>query len=250
MLRGGPDVFFDPYSYTIAGFNTDKGKRLMFKFEYVGDHNTNGYNIHHIFTPSLTWRLGNHIYLTGQFDYDRNRNNLQYVTTIFPTNSIESVHSPQYVLGRMEQRTYGLTIKVQANITPDISFQFYGSPFTSTGSFENFKTAADTKSRTYLERFRVFEPDEISYNDRRYTVNREGMNYAFNNPDFSFNEFRSNLVARWEYMPGSTLYLVWEHRMSNNDNRYVSGWGQNLDHLFGLPATNTFMVKLNYWFNL
>ena len=76
------------------------------------------------------------------------------------------------------------------------------------------------------------------------------MNYSFNNPDFSFNEFRSNLVARWEYKPGSTLYLVWEHQMSNRNNLYDSNWGRNLDRMFGLPATNTFMVKLNYWLNL
>ena len=70
------------------------------------------------------------------------------------------------------------------------------------------------------------------------------------NPDFSFNEFRSNLVARWEYRPGSTLYLVWEHTMSNRDKQYRAGWGNNLDHMFGLPATNVFMVKMNYYFSL
>lgn len=48
----------------------------------------------------------------------------------------------------------------------------------------------------------------------------------------------------------STLYFVWEHRMSNRDNWYSSGWGSNLDRMWGLPATNTFMIKMNYWFNL
>ncbi len=92
--------------------------------------------------------------------------------------------------------------------------------------------------------------DEIGYADGTYQINSEGRQASFKNPDFSFNEFRSNLVARWEYLPGSTLYFVWEHRMSNRDNRMVSGWGNNLDRMFGLPATNTFMLKMNYWFNL
>ena len=76
------------------------------------------------------------------------------------------------------------------------------------------------------------------------------MSFIKEKPDFSFNEFRSNLVARWEYLPGSTLYFVWEHRMSDRDSHSLSGWGNNLDRMFGLPATNTFMIKMNYWCNL
>lgn len=94
----------------------------------------------------------------------------------------------------------------------------------------------NTTSHTYEDRFRPLSDEEMSV--------------IKNKPDFSFNEFRSNLVARWEYLPGSTLYFVWEHRMSNRDSKYLSGWGNNLDRMFGLPATNTFMVKMNYWFNL
>ena len=127
-------------------------------------------------------------------------------------------------------------MKLQVNVTPDISVQFYGSPFTSTARFSDFKSMTNTTSRTYEDRFSPLSEDEMSFIKEK--------------PDFSFNEFRSNLVARWEYLPGSTLYLVWEHRMSNRDSRYLSGWGNNLDRMFGLPATNTFMIKMNYWFNL
>jgi hypothetical protein len=76
------------------------------------------------------------------------------------------------------------------------------------------------------------------------------VGYGFRNPDFNFNEFRSNLVVRWEYLPGSTLYFVWGHSMSNRTGYYLPGWDQNLERMFGLPSTNVFMVKLNYWFNL
>ena len=90
----------------------------------------------------------------------------------------------------------------------------------------------------------------MTYADGVYTIGEGAGQMPFRNPDFRFNEFRSNLVARWEYLPGSTLYFVWEHRMSNRDNWYSSGLGSNLDRMWGLPATNTFMIKMNYWFNL
>ena len=251
QLRGGPDIRYEPYFYTTATFNTDKAKRVMFMLAYTGDHNTDGYNKLNTLSPSLAFRLGNHVYMSGQFDYSWNTDNLQYVGTIRPeTNAYVMNTLPAYVMGHMDQKTYGLTMKLQVNVTPDVSLQFYGSPFTSTGTFNRFKEAADTKSKVYRKRFYEYSPGTISYDNGVYTAEGLQGKVQFSNPDFSFNEFRSNFVARWEYMSGSTLYLVWEHHMSDRHNRFVSGWGDNLDRMFGLPSTNTFMIKLNYWFNI
>lgn len=249
LLRGGPDVRFNPYFQTFVKFNTDKSRRVMFVLQYEGDHNLDGYNRFNTLMPSLTFRLGNHVYLSGQLNYAWNEDNMQYVATV-PAADKKSSSDPYYVMGHMDQKTYGLTLKLQVNVTPDVSFQFYGSPFTSTAKYDAFKLAEDTKSTDYDNRFHLYTPEEISYVDGIYKVKQGADNYSFRNPNFSFNEFRSNLVARWEYLPGSTLYLVWEHRMSNRDSNYTSHWGDNLNHMFGLPTTNTFMIKMNYWFNL
>ncbi|MDR3246746.1 MAG: carbohydrate binding family 9 domain-containing protein [Prevotellaceae bacterium] len=240
QLRGGPDMRYNPYFTTEATFNTDRAERIVFTMKYIGNHHTDGYRRYNTLSPNLTFRMGNHVYLSGQFNYARNRDNLQYVATVasLPQTPLWSglTPSPVYVMGNMEQKTYGLTMNIQMNITPDISVQLYGSPFTSVAAYDDFKIAAATKSKVYEERFRRLTADEI----------RD----SFANPDFHFNEFRSNLVARWEYLPGSTLYFVWEHRMSNQNSGYLPGWGDNLDRMLGLPATNTWMVKMNYWINL
>ena len=252
LLRGGPSLRYDPYFYTQVSFNTDKGKRVSVQMGYVRDHNPNGerrgYRLSNTLTPSVTLRLGDYIYIIGEYTYRINDDAVEYVARTIS----ENISTPQYIMGRINQKTNGLTLKVQANLTPDISIQFYGSPFTSTGSFDEFKLATDTKSNTYANRFHVFASDEISYDDSNniYNVSRGGDNYLFRNPDFSFNEFRSNLVARWEYRPGSTLYFVWEHTKSKRDPYHVASWGQNLDRMIGLPTSNIFMIKLNYWFSL
>ena len=248
LLRGGPDVRFGSYFLTSAKFNTDKAKRMMFMLKYEGDHNFEG-NRFNTISPSLTFRLGNHVYLSGQLDYAWNTDEMQYVATTSPLSS-SSLAPYYYVMGHMDQKTYGLTLKLQVNVTPDISIQFYGAPFTSIAKYDDFKLAADTKSHTFENRFQRIDPDQLTYADGVYTIGEGAGQMPFRNPDFRFNEFRSNLVARWEYLPGSTLYFVWEHRMSNRDNWYSSGWGSNLDRMWGLPATNTFMIKMNYWFNL
>src|SRR5690606_34777677 len=133
----------------------------------------------------------------------------------------------------MRQRTYGVTLNMQVNVTPDISIQYYGSPFTSVATYSDFKLATDTRARRYADRFRPLAEGEL----------------AFPDPDFSFNELRSNLVARWEYLPGSTLYVAWQHNRSQQDPFYQPGWEHNLDRMLALPATNAFMVKINYWFS-
>ncbi|MDH6357568.1 DUF5916 domain-containing protein [Parabacteroides sp. PF5-9] len=249
-LYGGPALRVNPYIVSTLNINSDKSKRVVFSTEYINDYSTSG-NLYQTITPAISLRLGNHLLLSGEFTYETKKEHMQYVTTIPGNTSNIPFSSDDYVMGHMRQDTYGLTLKVQMNVTPDISIQFYGSPYTSTGKYSQFKHATNTLARNHKERYHLFEGNEISAPiDNQYNINWNDKHYQFTNPDFSFNEFRSNLVARWEYRPGSTLYLVWEHTMSDRANRIVSGWGNNLDRMFGLPASNVFMIKLNYWINL
>lgn len=246
-LRGGPDMKYNANVETQVLFSTDRAKKTMFKLNYIGQHFFHQETSYNTVNPSLTFRLGNHVLMTGQLNYAKNTDDLQYVNTI---NQTDWSDSPAYLMARMKQETYGFTFNLQTNITPDFSIQYYGSPFTSIAKYDKFKLAADTRASSYEDRFSAFAQENIKEQDAGYLVEQDGRKMTFKNPNFSFNEFRSNLVARWEYLPGSTMHLVWEHNRSGSDARYYSGWGNNIDRMFGLPASNTFMMKINYWFNL
>jgi hypothetical protein len=74
--------------------------------------------------------------------------------------------------------------------------------------------------------------------------------YTISNPDFNYLEFRSNLVARWEFRPGSALYLVWTQgrRMDSEVSDYsLAG---NIGKIYSIFPDNVFLVKLNYWFSI
>lgn len=231
MLRGGPDMRL-PAAYSGSIFlNTDMAKKWYVMLAYETQRNLDGSRVENSLTPSIYARIGNHLLLESEFNFHTDRNDLQYAGTIRGESKADNA----YVVGRMFQRTYGVTLRAQVNITPDVSVQFYGAPFTSNARYTDFQAAANTLSDTKSERLRPLTASEQS---------------LMPNPDFSFNEFRSNFVARWEYRPGATLYLVWEHARSNGEGEYRSGWGSNLKHMFDTPATNVFMVKLNYYFNL
>ena len=245
LLRGGPDMRIDPYFLTNVRFRTNTAKRVSASLQYIGEHNTNGHSSYNTLSPGITLRMGNHVHLSGNFNYQWNTNALQYIgqTTGISGNT-------HYLMGEMAQKTYGITFRMQVNLTPDISVQFYGSPFTSIASYSEFKRDALTASKQYDQRIYQFASGEISKIDNRYQVSENGDTYSFASPDFSFNEFRSNLVFRWEYLPGSTLYFAWIHSLSNRNNLYVSGWRDNIDTMFDMPSTNTFMLKVNFWFGL
>ena len=245
-LRGGPDVRFGEWYTLVSSFNTNKAKRLMLMLQYSGDYNIQGDYNFNMFSPSLTLRMSKYVLLTGKFNYAWNQDKLQYVSTV----PLAGRPEPVYIVGQMNQKTYGLTTKLQVNVTPDISLQWYGAPFTSTANYKDFKKVAMPESRIRSDRFHTIAPNEISLSDDTYHVRNNSENFTFTKPDFNFNEFRSILVARWEYLPGSTFYFVWEHSRSNRSGDFISGWNRNLERMFDLPSTSILMVKVNYWFNL
>jgi hypothetical protein len=158
----------------------------------------------------------------------------------------------RYILAHIKQETYSLTFRFNYNITPDISIQYYGSPFVSTGIYDDFKKSLDAPAGDLNERYHSFTGSEISFDEatNSYQVTDGPDSYTFQNPDFSFREFRSNLVARWEYRPGSTIYLVWENNQRSRDNVYYSSLSENLGDLFGGAPTNVFMVKMSFWLGM
>lgn len=77
--------------------------------------------------------------------------------------------------------------------------------------------------------------------------------------DFTFRSLRGNAVLRWEWRPGSTLFLVWQQSRSesltalSSDPAYgrVGNFALNRDarELFGLKPDNIFAIKVTCWLN-
>ena len=111
----------------------------------------------------------------------------------------------------------------------------------------------DPKADTFAGRFDDFGLDRLieSEGDVSIDLDRDGAaDIELGNPDFTFLSFRSNLVLRWEYMLGSTLFVVWQHGRTESNNNGAFQLRSGVDDLFSSPSTNTFVVKLNYWLSL
>ncbi len=114
-------------------------------------------------------------------------------------------------------------------------------------------SADDEYQHPYIYRtdlIRLLESSDLSLADN-YAVdeNKDGIvDYTFSDPNFNFVQFRSNLVAHWEYKPGSEVYLVWSQGNTPNVENYQStGIGQSLfDNAFISGGRNIFLIKATY----
>jgi hypothetical protein len=249
LLRGGPAMRLGRFLCNSVYAGTDNSRKIVIG---IGVHNhtyADGIsNLNEIY-PDATLRLSDAMTISGEFRYSLNKNDLQYVSTAAVGND------PRYILGKIDQKTVSATFRLDYHLTNDFSIQYYGSPFISAGRYSDFKKTASPLARKYEERFHRFGPDEIAYrtDGKAYDVRETDAPaavYSFGNPDFSFREFRSNLVIRWEYKPGSALYLVWSQQRNGYESVWRESVGDNFCSLWNADAHNVFLAKLSYWFSL
>jgi hypothetical protein len=178
-------------------------------------------------------------------DYSDNRDNLQYVA------ARDYFTEKKYILGRIEQKTLGITFRVDLNISPEFSIQYYGSPFVSRGSYSDFKIVTAPDAKSVYDRFNFMFSQKAGNNYILHDIaDITSPVYSIVNPDFNFHEFRSNLVAKWEYRLGSFIYFVWSGELSGRTSSSQASFGDTYKELKSIFPNNIFLIKLNYWFTL
>ncbi|MEM9339787.1 MAG: DUF5916 domain-containing protein [Bacteroidota bacterium] len=248
-LRGGPSFTYPGglnYWYWV-GTNSQKKVRVTFNNWFFWGNNdyvkNSGINANLIIRPTDALR----VQLSPSVSW--RRNDLQYI------NQQEVEGSEQYILGRVEQETYSVSMRANYNITPNLTLEFWGQPFIAKGSYNQFKKVTAPNSENYTDRFRLFDNEELKFNEseEKWEVHESSAttaSYSFDDPDFTNVEFRSNFVMRWEYIPGSTFFLVWSNNGSNNDLLRGANFSELGSRLKNLRGTNTFLVKYTYRFIL
>jgi hypothetical protein len=142
------------------------------------------------------------------------------------------------------------SLRINYTITPDLSIQYWGQPFVSAGKYTEFKRISDSRSDEYTDRFSELSTSEITYTnpDKMFHVSDLSGNplYSFDQPDFNVKEFLSNMVVRWEYLPGSTVYLVWSQTRSQSVTNGVFNYKRDLGDLFDNKPYNVLLLKMSF----
>lgn len=119
---------------------------------------------------------------------------------------------------------WSLTTRGSYIFTTDFTLQLYFQLFFAKGKYENYQ--------------------------RMLGEDRFAMMAGYSRPDFNELAFNSNVVLRWEYLPGSTLYVVWSHARVGESGTYLTPFGDNFRNTFALPADNVLLLKVSYWLSM
>ena len=225
--RSGPALRTDEFIAPWGGIQGDS-RWPVTPFVWVNYFEGDGGRSHSFsVSPSLefraaagwTWSLG--------VNFRKNTDDRQHYGNFTDVSDVT-----HYTFAHLEQRTTSLSARVNFTATPTLSFQVYAEPFVSKGEFSNVRELNEPRASSYDARFKPY-----------------GDPVVVNNPGgFIAKQFRSNVVLRWEYRPGSALFLVWQQGREGDptDPRDVS-FRNDLGKLFNAPANNTFLVKVSYW---
>ncbi len=222
--RGGPAVRVDPYIAPWGGLQGDP-RGVVIPYLWINYFRGDGGRSASLnLNPSADLRIANRWGASVGLSFTRNRNAIQ------PYGNFGT----HYTFAHLEQRTMSFLLRVNYTASPTLTLQIYASPFVSKGQYTNVQELNDPRARAFAHRYRP-------YGDTAVTNDPGGFDVKF---------FNSNTVLRWEYQPGSTLFLVWSQGRSDFDGMLgTRSFGGDFRQLFRAPADNTFLVKVSHWFD-
>jgi len=228
--RGGPAVRQDPYFAPWAGLNGDDRKAIVPYF-WVNYWRGDGGRSHSlVLMPEVDFKLASRITAALIPEYRRKTNDIQPRDPVTdPAGRV--THS---VFSHLEQKQLGVTLRVTYPFNANTSLQVYAQPFVAKGTYSNLQELSGTpRAADYASRYKGYTDSTGTYST-----------------GFNYKQFRSNVVFRWEYRPGSTLFVVWSQgRTASSSVEGTRGLGGDLRDLFDLRPDNGFLVKLSYWIN-
>jgi hypothetical protein len=211
-----------------GGVNTDSRKTvsggMWVNLSFSDEGNSRGHNL----SPYMNFRLSTNLQANLSVNISKDKNNAQWYGNFDDQTGLR-----HYSFAHLDQRTVSMGLRLNYTATPDLTFEFYGAPFVSQGAYSQFREVSGTpKAEEYEGRYQPYTPPPNSQTA------------------FKFTELRTNAVIRWEYRPGSTMFLVWAHgRQDSDDGSTRQSWSRDYRDLFALHPDNTFLIKIAHWLN-
>lgn len=247
-LFGGPamrrpnGVGFFSYLYT------DNRKKLSFNLNYNGGNgfrqSVKGRN----YSLRINYQPWNAVSISLSPSYETFFRKYQHIATF------HNAEQARYIGGSLSRQTFRLTARTSINFTPNLTLQYYGQPYITQGVYSDYKRIINPMAQ-YDDRFALLGNALINPSgSEQYFLDEDldGMadcaDCSFNQPDFNFIQFRSNLVLRWEYVPGSELYLVFSQANTQNGEPELGIGPSFNDYLVGEQGRNIFLLKWTYRF--
>ena len=247
--RGGPVMRLPAARSVFAYFDTDGGKPWFWSIS--GDFSRDDADGHSESVGlSFQYRPRSNLTLGFGPQFEVRRDDAQFLTSV--GDATETVtFGRRYVFAEIEQKTAVGELRLDYSMTPNLSFQLFAQPLISSGRYSEFKQLERGRTYDFIE---YGQDNGSTYDPVSGVVDPDGAgpapSFEVGHPDFTFRSVRGNAVVRWEYMPGSTLFLVWTQNRADDESLGTFDLNRSLSQLSRTRADNVFLVKFSHHFEL
>jgi len=241
--RGGPSMG-TPHGFDVSvGLESNMAAQTAWQVESGLGRNELGGRSWYV-EAELTARPGSRLQLSAAASYSRVTSPRQYVTEV--ENGRPETYDTRYVFAFVDRATWSLQLRAGFTFRPDLTLDAYFEPFAASGRYYDHGELLAPRSRDLLT-YGTNGTTISEAEDGTRVVTEGGKQFTLDNLDFNVLSFRSNVVLRWEWRRGSTLYVVWQQ------DRYESqSIGGRIDagdmfRSITAPGDHVFAVKASFW---
>jgi len=249
LTRGGPTVVRPGIAAANLTVTTDGRRRFWTSVNGVLQKRDFG-NWMRLLSAQLNYKPWAALTLSATPSVMRVRSVAQYLATVSDATAT-ATFGARYVFGNLGQTEVAMPLRANLVLSPKLSLQLYTQALLSTGSYRAIEELA--APRTYD--FPAYGTDvgALAYDPAAaaYVIDPDGAgpaaSFRIADPNFNFKSLRVNAVARWEFRPGSSLYVVWTQR--RQDQAYPGDFalGRDAARLFRAPSDDIFLIKVAWW---
>ncbi|HJT16713.1 MAG TPA: DUF5916 domain-containing protein, partial [Thermoanaerobaculia bacterium] len=224
LTRGGP-IVRSPTSWSFdQSITTDTRKQFNVTVATHEDGAGDG-SWGRIASITLNAKPRPNLQLSVAPKWNRGHNTTQYVTA-FEDPTATATFGQRYVFSTLDVRQVEIDARADWTITSRLSFQLFLQPFVASGDYHDFRSLAAARTRTYVP------------------------TAAPSNPDFNLRSLRGNAVVRWEFRPGSALYVAWNENRADQEPFGDFRFRRDFAAIPNAPSHDVFLVKISYWLPL
>ena len=250
LTRGGPVVQRPGIDVWSTNIQTDFRKNIVFSFfgQIVTDQE--GYASRNAGLEAQI-RPASNITLSLGPSFSHDETGAQYIMRV-ADSAASTFYGNRYVFSDLVQNSLNMDTRFNVTFTPNLTFELFVQPFILSADFSRFKEFAAPRGLQKL----VYGADvgtstPVAGGD---SIDPDGAgpagSFVIPLQDFTFRSLRGNAVLRWEYRPGSTIFVVWTRSGESSLGRGTIDFGSDAGALFRGPSANIFLIKVNYWLGL
>ncbi|HSJ09019.1 MAG TPA: DUF5916 domain-containing protein [Longimicrobiales bacterium] len=252
LTRGGAMVRKPALNFVGGHFGSDSRRKVVLNGNVEGGRTSEGGRDFSV-GANARFKPASNLSIAIGPNFSRNSSVAQFVGRY---NDPTATHffDQRVIFAGLEQRTLSMTARVNATFSPTLTLEVFAQPFISSGDYDAFKefTAPRTLDKHTFDASQVTALRTAAGRDSVYVIDADRnpgtQNISFRNPDFNVRSLRGNAVLRWEYRPGSTLFLVWQQQRSGQQSYGDFDLGRDAGAVFSANPDNIFLMKVSYWF--